>query len=123
MRAALLAVACGCAGSSPAASTTTTPSPPAATTAACTEAYAAYERDWRTALTEDLSSSGALDATDVQAIVDRQVDTLPKRHELEELRDINKLIEIFLWDAAWPVAFTSADRAIGACGEGTARPH
>jgi hypothetical protein len=120
VRAALLALVCACGGGSTSAASTT---PTAHDPSACPDAYAAYERDWRTALTEDLNASGTMETTDVDAIVARQIGTLPRRHELDELRAINKLIEIFLWDAAWPAAFTSADHAIEICGEGTPKPH
>lgn len=89
----------------------------------CRPAYATYEQLWRTALLEDLDEvRDAIDPSEIDAIVESQVVQLPNKTELETLRSVFGIVELFVFDASWPKAFDAADRAIAVCGESAKRP-
>lgn len=120
LAAALAFVACGGAP----APAPTAPAPVATAPAGgCATAYAEYEARWRVALTDDLHAiDAAMEPATIAEIVDEQVTTLPVRDDLVKLRAVYGVVELFIADAPWPVAFAAADAAIERCGEGAARP-
>jgi hypothetical protein len=102
----------------------TTPAPrPSERPSACSTAYAAYEVRWRAALLEEIADVGdAIEPAEAEEILESQVANLPSRDELEMLRAVFGIVELFLPDAAWPLAFGAADHAIAACGASAKRP-
>lgn len=84
---------------------------------------AEYEAKWRVALGGDLAELGdSMEPAAVEDIISGQLATLPDREELTKLRSVYAVVDLFVSDAPWPVAFTAADRAIEVCGEGAKRP-
>jgi hypothetical protein len=90
----------------------------------CVTAYAEYELRWRAALEEEISDAteGSIEPSEIAEIVESQVDTLPNREEIEELRSVYGIVDLLIPDAAWPTAFGAAERAIASCGESAPRP-
>ncbi len=125
----LLAVA-SCGGGGAPAATPATPAPVVAPTPppgdgaeGCRPAYAEYERRWRIALTEEMAAiEGGMEPDAIESIVVSQVETLPNREELAKLRTVYGVVELFLAQESWPMAFAAADRAIESCGESAKRP-
>lgn len=92
-------------------------------TAECQQAYAAYERQWGIARTADLTEPPHSFRPDVIAeIVSAEVETLPARAELHTLRLMYGLLEVFVPDAPWVIAFIASEQAIEACGERARKP-
>jgi hypothetical protein len=118
----LLVSACGGGGAKPAA--------PASGSAShegdandCRPAYAEYERRWRIARTQELTDMpDAFDAAAIEEIVSDEAGVLPALDELRTLRLMYVVVEAFIPDAPWVVAFTAAERAIASCGERARRP-
>jgi hypothetical protein len=118
----LLVSACGGGGAKPAA--------PASGSAShvgdangCRPAYAEYERRWRSARTQELADMpDAFGADEIEEIVSDEVGVLPDLDELRTLRLMYVVVEAFIPDAPWVVAFTAAERAIATCGERALRP-
>jgi hypothetical protein len=119
LRAGVLAIA-ACAGSASVQPTT----PPVQREDPCAIAYAEYEIRWRAALFEEITEAteGSIEPAEIEAIVESQVDTLPSHQEIEELRAVYGILDLFVPDAAWPSAFGAAETAIASCGESAPRP-
>lgn len=105
------------------------PTPPTDGTASpaapteCRPAYAEYEQRWRTARSQELTDlPHAFNAAEIETIVSDEVQSLPARDELERLRLMYAVIQVFIPDAPWVVAFAAAERAIESCGEKAQRP-
>jgi hypothetical protein len=109
---ALAIAACGCGGSAKPAAISTG--------ASCKPAYADYEAKWSGALRQDLADVNF--EGNVDEVVVAETATLPRRGDLVTLRATYKIVEAFIADAPWPVAYAAADVAIEQCGEGAARP-
>ena len=89
----------------------------------CRPAYAEYERRWRTARSQELADlPDAFSPVEIEEIVSEESGVLPDRDELETLRWMYALVELFIPDAAWVVAFEAAEHAIELCGERALRP-
>lgn len=99
------------------------PANPAEPPAECRPAYAEYEQRWRTARSQELTDlPHAFNAAEIETIVSDEVQSLPARDELERLRLMYAVIQVFIPDAPWVVAFAAAERAIESCGEKAQRP-
>jgi hypothetical protein len=126
-RSVLVAVVMACGGNGKPPAQPVTPSagePPAGTVAAaggCGPAYSEYERRWKVARSEELSSID-WDAQNIEIIVGEEVATLPKRDELDKLRTMYALLDVFSVETSWTLAISAATAAIEHCGEGAARP-
>ena len=119
LRVVVLAIA-ACGSSVPVRSTTQ----PVQREDPCTIAYAEYEVRWRAALIEEISDAaeGSIEPAEIEEIVESQVDTLPSHKEIEELRSVYGIVDLFVPEAAWPSAFGAAESAIASCGESAPRP-
>lgn len=124
-----LVAACGSGGGGGSAKPAQPTSPadgtasPAGPKAECRPAYAEYEQRWRTARSQELTDlPHAFNAAEIETIVSDEVQSLPARDELERLRLMYAVIQVFIPDAPWVVAFAAAERAIESCGEKAQRP-
>jgi hypothetical protein len=118
----LLVAACGGGAPKPAAPAPGSPSGAVEDAGGCRPAYAEYEKRWRIARSEELASFGGTFEPDlIEEIVSHEVETLPDRDELQTLRLMYSIVEVFTPDAAWVVAFTAAEHAIEKCGESARR--
>ena len=121
VRIALVLLVSACSGGAP------RPAGPAAGTAGgasdCRPAYAEYEQRWRIARSQELADfPDAFSPVEIEEIVSEEIGVLPDRDELKTLRWMYALVEIFIPDATWVVAFEAAEHAIERCGERALRP-
>lgn len=117
----LIALA-ACGGKQPATTTTTQTTTVTPAGEGCASAYAAYETEWRVALSGELASTATSEPEMVEDIIRDQLATLPNRVELAKLRTVYAVVDLFVSDAPWPRAFAAADEAIARCGERAKRP-
>jgi hypothetical protein len=119
----LLVAACGGGGAPKPAPPASEPPAAIEDASGCRPAYAEYELRWRIARGEELASFGDTFEPDViEEIVAHEVETLPGLDELQKLRLMYALVEVFIPEAPWSVAFAAAEHAISKCGESARRP-
>jgi hypothetical protein len=123
-RIALVLLVSACGGGAPApAKTAGGAASSAGDASGCPPAYAEYERRWRTARGQELAAGpNAFRPAEIEEMVSDEVKTLPDRDELAKLRLMYSLVEVFIPDAPWVLAFDAAERAIAVCGEKAHRP-
>jgi hypothetical protein len=100
------------------------PKPKPTTVAAtddCRPAYAEYEKQWRTARSEELAEFD-FDKASIEEILVIEVALLPTKSDVGKLRNQYAAIAVFLPDAPWPRALDAAAAAITVCGEEAPRP-